>query len=81
MILYNHAIENNLPSDISKEERSAILGKWVNASSDEEFTALHFATYHGKAALIKLLIDNCAADMNRRTKYGSTVLNLAAQGD
>jgi ankyrin repeat protein len=58
-----------------------VLADWANAPTDEEFTALHFATYHGNYTLIKFLIDNAKADINKRNKFGSTVLHIAAQGD
>lgn len=54
---------------------------WANAPTDEEFTALHFATYHGNYNLIKFLIDTAKADIHKRNKFGSTVLHIAAQGD
>ena len=57
------------------------MAKWTNSPTDEEFTALHFATYHGNAQLIKFLIENCDADIHKKNKYGSTVLHVAAQGD
>ena len=37
--------------NIDKFNRQA-LEDWVNTQTDEKFTALHFATYHGNFDLI-----------------------------
>ena len=81
MLLFNHALDRNLKGVRHFEEKSQVLADWANTPTDEEFTALHFATYHGNYALIKFLIDNAKADINKRNKFGSTVLHIAAQGD
>lgn len=54
---------------------------WADTPTDEQFTALHFATYHGNFELIKLLVDEMHADINVRNIYGAHVLHIAAQGD
>ena len=46
-LVYNHAKMHN----IEKFNRQA-LEDWVNTQTDEKFTALHFATYHGNFDLI-----------------------------
>ena len=81
MLLFNHALDKNLNGLRNFEEKSEVLADWANTPTDEEFTALHFATYHGNYTLIKFLIDNAKADINKRNKFGSTVLHIAAQGD
>ena len=58
MILYNHALDRNLSDVRSFENKNKVLSDWANSPTDEEFTALHFATYHGNYNLIKFLIDN-----------------------
>ena len=58
MILYNHALDRNLSDVRSFENKNKVLSDWANFPTDEEFTALHFATYHGNYNLIKFLIDN-----------------------
>lgn len=63
-------------SSNSASER--ILDEWVNASTDDEFTPILFATYHGNYALIKHLMDNCNVDYQKRNKFGSSVLHVAA---
>ncbi len=77
MILYNHALDNNL-KNMKFEQKKQILSEWANSPTDEEFTALHFATYHGNYTLIRFLIDNANADMTKRNKFGSSVLHIAA---
>lgn len=57
------------------------MDSWVSASTDDEFTPLLFAVYHGNYNLIKFLLDNCEIDLYKRNKFGSTVLHVAAQGD
>jgi len=78
MILYDHALDKNLTNVKKFEEKNSILTNWANAPTDEEFTALHFATYHGNYNLIKFLIDTAKADIYKKNKFGSTVLHIAA---
>ena len=73
--------DKNSKQFISFEEKKIKMTEWVNAQTDEGFTALHFATYHGNFPLIKYLIDNANADMSITNKFGSSVLHIAAQGD
>ena len=80
MILYNHALDYNV-KDRRFDQKKQILSEWANSTTDEEFTALHFATYHGSYNLIKFLIDNAQADIYKKNKFGSTVMHIAAQGD
>ncbi len=82
MILYDHALDKNL-SEVKGgfEGKNRILADWANAPTDEEFTALHFATYHGNFNLIKFLIENAKADIYKKNKFGSSVLHIASQGD
>ena len=77
MILYNHALDNNV-KDMKFEQKKQILSEWANSPTDEDFTALHFATYHGNYNLIKFLIENANADIYKRNKFGSTVMHIAA---
>jgi ankyrin repeat protein len=81
MVLYDHALDKNLNGVRTFEGKSKLLSDWANTLTDEEFTALHFATYHGNFNLIKFLIDNAKADIYKRNKFGSSVLHIAAQGD
>lgn len=57
------------------------MTEWANAATDDQFTALHFATYHGNHELIHNLVDKCHADIFKKNKFGSSVLHIAAQGD
>ena len=63
---------------VTFEEKKKKLTEWVNQQTDEGFTALHFATYHGSFPLIKYLMDNANADMHVTNKFGSSVLHIAA---
>ena len=78
MILYDYALENNMRGIKSFEEKQKQLRTWANQPTDEDFTALHFATYHGNYNLIKFLIDTAHADIYKKNKFGSTVLHIAA---
>lgn len=78
MILYNHGLDKNLSDIRTFSDKNKVLSDWANTPTDEEFTALHFATYHGNYNLIKFLIDNAQADITKKNKFGSTVLHIAA---
>lgn len=65
-------------SDMKPERKRVVLAEWANATTDDDFTALHFATYHGNYTLISSLVDNCEADMYKKNKFGSSVLHIAA---
>ena len=54
---------------------------WVDKETDEEFTAVHFATYHGNFDLIRVIVEECGANFRQINKYGSSVMHIAAQGD
>jgi ankyrin repeat protein len=58
--------------------KKKILSEWANSPTDEGFTALHFATYHGNYSLIKFLIEEASADFHKRNKFGSSMLHVAA---
>lgn len=49
-------------------------------TEEDGFTALHFASFRGNIALIKLLMKN-GADMYIRNNFGINVMHVAAQGD
>jgi ankyrin repeat protein len=36
---------------------------WVNQTTDDEFTALHFATKHGNYNMLALLVEKARADL------------------
>lgn len=79
MQLFNHALDKNLAdSSLPFKRKQEILATWANCPTDEEFTALHFAAYHGNFSLIKFLIENANADINKKNKFGSTLMHVAA---
>lgn len=49
--------------------------------TDEDFTALHFASFHGNFNIIKILVEKMFADFRVTNIYGANVLHIAAQGD
>ena len=54
---------------------------WIDSPTDEEFTALHFAVYHGNWDIIQTLTEQLGADYQKRNIYGANVLHISAQGD
>jgi|LauGreDrversion4_2_1035121.scaffolds.fasta_scaffold180213_2 ankyrin repeat protein len=54
------------------------LKAWADSRTDELFTALHFATYHGNFELIRILSEEMSADINAKNVYGANVLHIAA---
>ena len=57
-----------------------ILKKWVNAKSDNGYTALHFASYRGNYDMISSLIDE-GAEVEAINNEGLNVLHLASQNN
>ena len=57
------------------------MQEWVDWPTDEEFTALHFAVYHGNWELIQILVEQLGANYELCNIYGANVLHIAAQGD
>ena len=46
--------------------------------TDERFSALHFATYHGNIELIRLMVEEMQIDYTTKNVYGANVLHVAA---
>jgi hypothetical protein len=61
--------------------RLKYLKDWADRPTDEQFTALHFATYHGNMDLIQILTEEMNANYNLKNMYGANVLHIASQGD
>ncbi|XP_065831398.1 uncharacterized protein [Oscarella lobularis] len=49
----------------------------VSVKNQDEWTALHFASFNGHSSVVEYLVDNCAVDVNEQAKTGSTPLMLA----
>ncbi len=64
-----------------KNSDSQSMQTWVNQTTDDEFTALHFATKHGNYVMLNLLIEKAHADLYIHNKYGATAMHIAAQQD
>ena len=54
------------------------LTDWVNSTTDDDFTAIHFATKHGNYTMLNLLIEKAKADLLIKNKFGATVMHIAA---
>ena len=94
-LIYEHAKKYNLAG--SDEELNAAstavrkgelivfrrrqLAEWIDTPTDEQFTALHFATYHGNIELVRLMVEDMRANYRVKNVYGANVLHVAAQGD
>lgn len=73
-------LENPLISDATL--RPAAVKKWINKQtiSEEGFTSLHFATFHGNMKMIKYLIGK-GADYKAVNRHKINMMHVAAQGD
>lgn len=62
-IIYEHARHTNeaLGQDSAYKD-------WVNMKTDKDYTAIHFAAYHGNTAMCKYLIEELGAEMNALTQ-------------
>ena len=82
-MILNHALTYNIPQILRTENaaKEEVIREWIDWPTDEEFTALHFAVYHGNWELIHLLVERLGADIDARNMYGANVLHIAAQGD
>ena len=67
--LLSHAVKHN-----PKES----LSQWADTPTDEQFTALHFATYHANFELVTILVEQMGANFTLRNIYGANVLHVAA---
>jgi len=76
-VVHSHVVDHNI-SHLSVQNKRVALADWVNTTTDDEFTALHFGTYHGNTEIIEILVEKCEADMFKRNKFGSSVLHIAA---
>lgn len=58
------------------------LEHWINSKSncEDDFTSLHFASYHGNCRMIQYLIMN-GADPFAKNKSDINMLHCGAQGD
>jgi hypothetical protein len=67
-------MEFNLPSNDAPNLRRDVLARWVNRETDEEFTCLHFAAYHGNITLSVKLVEEMGANIDQKNVYGANVL-------
>lgn len=57
------------------------LQEWANRKTDEQFTAVHFATFHSNMDMVKILVEEMHCDITTKNVYGANVLHVAAQGE
>ena len=57
MIVFNHALQHNMGDNLAFDQKMQILTKWADTPTDEGFTAILFASYHGNLNVIKFLIE------------------------
>ena len=66
-------------SELELEKRRAMaLTEWVNYPTDEQFTALQFATFHGNFDLMIKMTEELKADYKVKNMYGASVLHIAS---
>ena len=61
-----------------KKRRAMALTEWVNHPTDEKFTALQFATFHGNFDLMIKMTEELNADYKVKNMYGASVLHIAS---
>jgi palmitoyltransferase ZDHHC13/17 len=66
---------------LEDKEKTKRVKQWVNVKTNEdEFTALHMASFSGKYGIVSMLIEN-KANIYAKNKDGLNMLHTAAQGD
>jgi len=66
---------------LDDKEKNKRIRHWVNIKTNEdEFTALHMASFSGKYSIVSMLIEN-KANIYAKNKDGLNMLHTAAQGD
>ena len=66
---------------MDEKERKKQIKHWVNIkTTEDEFTALHMASFSGKYSIVRMLIEN-KANIYAINKDGLNMLHTAAQGD
>lgn len=65
----------------TEKQKNNLITEWINCPSrDEQFTALHMASFRGNYKIVELLIEN-KANIHAINKDGLTMMHTAAQGD
>lgn len=66
---------------LDDKEKAKRIKQWVNVkTTEDEFTALHMASFSGKYGIVSMLIEN-KANIYALNKDGLNMLHTAAQGD
>lgn len=80
-ILFEYGWRLCFQDESKRESRVALFQSWINTPTEDQFTALHFATRHANLTILSLLVEKGGADIYQRNKFGSTVMHIAAQQD
>lgn len=80
-ILFEYAWRECFKVESQRDSKTAIFQAWINARTEDQFTALHFATRHGNLTILQLLVERAGADLNTTNKFGSSAMHIAAQQD
>lgn len=78
-IIFEYAWQHNfLSQDDLKNSQINKFQSWVNEQTEDQFTALHFATRHANFTILTLLIEKAGADLYIKNKFGATIMHIAA---
>ena len=74
--LAKHRVEQD-----STYQGKKVIHEWVNRkTNDEEFTAIHYASFNGNLEICQMLLEE-GADKYALNTHGLNCLHIAAQGD
>ena len=76
-VIMNHAKQFNLPSDVPNYAQQK-LSQWVDQPTDEDFTALHFASFHGNVEMIIKLVEEYQCNLFKKNIFGASCLHIAS---
>lgn len=63
-----------------EKESEIILKEWLNKTTKEGYSPIHYASFRGNIELIEILVEN-NADYNFINNQGLNCLHIAAQGN
>jgi hypothetical protein len=81
MAILNHGTHFNLDKNPDGSPKREDLQAWADQCTDEQFTAIHFASYHSNMPIIRILVDQMHCNYEAQNAYGANVVHISAQGD